>query len=113
MLCRAFLSIYTIDINRQCGTYQKVAGSTDEPGSEEYNVGSRCLWSGLIHSDRLGVHPSLSQCHVHGTDGTYVDQRPAGVNRNATTTGMEEAGTTVGGLAESSSGERSVDGKHL
>lgn len=64
MLYRVFLSKYTVDIDERCGTYQKVASSPSEPGSEEYDVGSYCLWSGLINSDRLGVHPSLSRCHL-------------------------------------------------
>lgn len=64
MLYRVFLSKYTVDIDERCGTYQKVASSPSEPGSEEYDVGNYSLWSGLINSDRLGVHPSLSRCHL-------------------------------------------------
>lgn len=56
--------------------------------------------------------PSLNAM-LDGTDGTYTDQRPVGVNKNATTAKVEEAGATAGALAESSSGERAVGGKHL
>lgn len=57
--------------------------------------------------------PPCFNVMIHGTDGSYMDQWPVGVNRNATTAEVEEAGTAVGALAGSSSGGRSVDRKHL
>ena len=57
--------------------------------------------------------PPCLNAMYRGTDGAYADQWPAGGNRKATTTEVKEAETTVGALAESSSGERAVDSKHL
>ena len=57
--------------------------------------------------------PPCLNAMCRGTDGAYADQWPAGGNRKATTTEVKEAETTVGALAESSSGERAVDSKHL
>ena len=57
--------------------------------------------------------PPCLNAMCRGTDGAYTDQWRAGANKNATRTEAKEAETTVGALAESSSGERAVGRKHL